>query len=226
MRYPISKPNAFSVASTTSAVPGGPMIGSGAGSGANVVTHRVMITSPRSAMWSLCRWVSSSAVKLLAPTPIAAVRCCTPRPQSTRKVCPPARTSVDGPARRGSGIGLPVPSRVTSIMGPGIPVGRQRCGAIRGRRTPRSDLHVAGRTPPRPPSRDARLLRVERHRQRTEILFHAGGATGPGDRRGGDAESVRAVPQPGQGDLRRGRAPGLRRRDRPGCRRCRTWLPA
>ena len=39
-----------SVASTTSAVPGGPMIGSGAGSGSNVVIHRVMITSPRSAM--------------------------------------------------------------------------------------------------------------------------------------------------------------------------------
>ena len=37
------------------------MIGSGAGSGAKVVIQRVMTTSPRSAMWSLCRWVSSSA---------------------------------------------------------------------------------------------------------------------------------------------------------------------
>jgi hypothetical protein len=49
----MSGPNAFSVASTTSAVPGGPMIGSAGGSGSNVVTQRVMIRSPRSAMWSL-----------------------------------------------------------------------------------------------------------------------------------------------------------------------------
>jgi hypothetical protein len=43
----MSGPKAFSVASTTAAVPGGPMIG----------------RSPRSAMWSLCRWVSSRADK-------------------------------------------------------------------------------------------------------------------------------------------------------------------
>src|SRR4051794_1669263 len=41
-------------------------------------------------------------------------RMTTPRPQSTSTVAPPARTSVDGPARSGLGIGLPVPSKVTS----------------------------------------------------------------------------------------------------------------
>ena len=112
----MSWPNAFSVASTVSAVPGGPMIGSGAGSGAKVVIHRVISRSPRSAMWSLCRWVSSSADNPAAPTPTAAARCSTPRPQSTRNTCPPARTRVDGPARFGSGMGLPVPSNVISIM--------------------------------------------------------------------------------------------------------------
>ena len=40
----MSWPNAFSVASTVSAVPGGPMIGSGAGSGPNVVIQRVINT--------------------------------------------------------------------------------------------------------------------------------------------------------------------------------------
>jgi hypothetical protein len=99
----MSGPKAFNVASTTAAVPGGPMIGNGTGSGANVVTQRVISRSPRSAMWSLCRWVSSRADKPLAPSPIAAARCSTPRPQSTRKTCPPARTRWT--ARRDSGRG-------------------------------------------------------------------------------------------------------------------------
>ena len=38
-------------------------------------------------MWSLCRWVSSRAEMLAAPTPTAAARINTPRPQSTRNVC-------------------------------------------------------------------------------------------------------------------------------------------
>ena len=86
------------------------------GVGTKVVTQRVVMTSERSVMWSLCRWVSSSAVRLAAPTPAAAARMSTPRPQSTRKACPPAVTKVDGPARFGSTIGLPVPRRVISIM--------------------------------------------------------------------------------------------------------------
>src|SRR6202011_3224693 len=116
----MSGPNALSVASTTSAVPGGPMIGSGGGSGVNVVTQRVISTSPRSATWSLWRCVRSSAVRALAPTPTAVARCRTPRPQSTSSVWPPARSSVEGPARSGSGMGLPVPSRMTSIMSSGM----------------------------------------------------------------------------------------------------------
>ena len=118
------------------------MIDSGAGSGVNVVTQRVMIRSPRSAMWSLCRWVSSSAVRPLAPAPTAVNLCCTPRPQSTRNVCPPARTSVAGPARRASGMGLPVPSSVTSIMGPGIPAVN-----VRYSRPAESQLRSSNRLP-------------------------------------------------------------------------------
>ena len=103
-----------SVASTTSAVPGGPMTGSGFGP--IVVTQRVVMTSDRSVMWSLCRWVSSSAVRPAAWAPAAAARIRAPRPQSTRNCWPPAETRVDGPARFGSTIGLPVPSRVMSII--------------------------------------------------------------------------------------------------------------
>ena len=87
----------------------------GSGFGPTVVTHRVVITSDRSVMWSLCRWVSSRAVIPEACTPAAAARISTPRPQSTRKTDSPALTSVDGPARFGSTIGLPVPVRMMSI---------------------------------------------------------------------------------------------------------------
>src|SRR5262249_51634871 len=69
--------------------------------------------------------------KPAAPTPTAAARCNTPRPQSTRNACPPARTRVDGPARFGSGIGLPVPSRVISIMVPSLQGGLVRSGDSR-----------------------------------------------------------------------------------------------
>ncbi|CFE46556.1 Uncharacterised protein [Mycobacterium tuberculosis] len=92
------------------------MIGKGAGSAAKLVTQLVISTSPSSAIWSLCKWVSSTADNPAAPTPTAAARCSTPRPQSTRNACAPARTRVDGPARSGSGMGLPVPSNVISSM--------------------------------------------------------------------------------------------------------------
>ena len=62
----------------------------------------------------LCKWVNRVAVNWLAPTPTAVLRRSTPRPQSKRKLWPPAWTSVDGPARSGSGIGLPVPRTMTS----------------------------------------------------------------------------------------------------------------
>ena len=52
-----------------------------------VVTHRVVMTSERSVMWSLCRCVRSRAEMLAAPTPTAAARINVPRPQSTRNVC-------------------------------------------------------------------------------------------------------------------------------------------
>ena len=110
----MSGASAASIASTTALVPGGPMIGSGLGP--IVVTQRVVMMSERSVMWSLCRWVSSSAVSPEAWAPAAAARISVPRPQSTRKLRPPAETSVDGPARFGSTIGLPVPSRVMSII--------------------------------------------------------------------------------------------------------------
>ncbi len=67
-------------------------------------------------MWSLCRWVSSTALSPPAWVPAAAARIRTPRPQSNRRAAPPARTRVAGPARSGSTSGLPVPSKVTSIM--------------------------------------------------------------------------------------------------------------
>ena len=86
------------------------------GDGAKVVTQRLVITSLRSVMWSLWRWVSTSAVSWLACAPAAAARMRTPRPQSKSRVAPPARTSVAGPARRGSTSGLPVPSSVISII--------------------------------------------------------------------------------------------------------------
>ena len=91
---------------------------------------------------------------LAAPTPTAAARINTPRPQSTRKVCPPARTNVEGPARRGSTMGLPVPRRVTSIMRPNVKprgsgfIANGRNVAVAGdRRYPR-DRRVRRRTPP------------------------------------------------------------------------------
>jgi len=54
----MSWPKAFSVASTTAAVPG-----------VKVVTQRVISRSPRSAMWSLCRWVSSRAADIATTSP-------------------------------------------------------------------------------------------------------------------------------------------------------------
>src|SRR5690606_9444900 len=103
------------------AVPGGPSIGSGAGPGA--MTHRVVTTSVRSQMWSECRWGASTAESCAGNSRAAARRMAAPRPASTRTIVAPARTRVDGPARSGSGIGLPVPRTVTCTSGPGDEVG-------------------------------------------------------------------------------------------------------
>ena len=70
-----------------------------------MVIQRVVTRSPTSVTWSLCRWVSRTASSRLGPDPAAASRITTPRPASTRKDLLPARTSVAGPARCGSGRG-------------------------------------------------------------------------------------------------------------------------
>ena len=182
------------------------MIGSGGGSGANVVTQRVMITSPRSAMWSLCRWVSSSAVKVVGAD------------ADRRGPLLHAAAAVDQER-------LPARAHQRRRSGPGG-VGDRAAGAEQG------DLDHGPRYTRRPPTiwcysrpadtqvrsayRCARHRRArrrpgaraalgQRHRQRTEVLLDAGRATGPGDRHGGDTESFGAVPQPRQRDLRRRR---------------------
>ena len=76
------------------------------------MTQWVVMTSFRSVRWSLWRCVTSTAPNIGGSTPAAASRMSTPRPQSTRIVDPAERTSVAGPARFGSGIGLPVPNSV------------------------------------------------------------------------------------------------------------------
>jgi hypothetical protein len=81
--------------------------------GENDMTHRIVNTSLRSVMWSLCRWVRNSAWKAPAPDATAAARISTPRPQSKRTSPIEVRISVEGPARSGSGIGLPLPRMVT-----------------------------------------------------------------------------------------------------------------
>ena len=64
-------------------VPTGPTIVSGVSS--NVITQRVVITSFRSVMWSLCRCVISTAVKVRrAETRLPPAASSTPRPASTR----------------------------------------------------------------------------------------------------------------------------------------------
>src|SRR5262245_22879824 len=62
--------------------------------------------------------VISTALIACGPTPEAARRITTARPQSIRMLDPPAFTSVAGPARSGWGIGVPVPSKMTSIAPP------------------------------------------------------------------------------------------------------------
>src|SRR6478752_3300761 len=71
------------------------------------------MTSLRSVMWSLWRWVSSTADSWGGSRPAPTRRIRTPRPASTRRLASPAWTSDDGPARFGSGSGLPVPSTVS-----------------------------------------------------------------------------------------------------------------
>ncbi len=78
----MSGPSDATMWSTTACVPTGPTTVSGVG--ANVMTHREVITSLRSVMWSLCRWVSSTARSWPAPTIAAAIRISTPRPASMR----------------------------------------------------------------------------------------------------------------------------------------------
>ena len=106
-----------------------------------------------------------------------------PRARSRRGMSdrPHARASTDLRGRA-SGIGLPVPSSVTSIMGPGIPAGRESMCAIRGPRTPSRV--------PEPVARDRRcrgvqrveLFGCQRHRQRAEVLLDASRAPGARDR--------------------------------------------
>lgn len=97
-------------ASTTAWVPTGPTMVSGVGS--KVMTQRVVITSFRSVMWSLCRWVSTTARRAPAWLPAPANRMSMPRPASPRNWSSPPVIKVAGPARFGSGNGLPVPSNV------------------------------------------------------------------------------------------------------------------
>ncbi len=99
------------MAVTTSAVPGGPSTWSGWVTG--LITQWVVTTSFRSQMWSLWRWVSSTAESCMGSTPAAASRSTTPRPASTSRVRDPACTRVAAPARSGDGSGLPVPRSVT-----------------------------------------------------------------------------------------------------------------
>ena len=54
----------------------------------------------------------------MGSVPAAVRRITTARPASTKMVVLPAFTKVAGPPRFGSGIGLPVPSRVMSMFSP------------------------------------------------------------------------------------------------------------
>jgi hypothetical protein len=77
--------------------------------------QREVTMSFKSLMWSLCKCVSKIAETNGGNTPAAVMRITQPRPQSTTMCWPAACTSVDGPARFGSGIGLPVPNKVIFI---------------------------------------------------------------------------------------------------------------
>ena len=83
-------------------------------------------------MWSLCRWVRSTARKAPAPDPRPAARMRTPRPQSKRKSPTEVRTRVDGPARCGSGSGEPLPRMMTcmALLG-SVPGGQWDRGSLR-----------------------------------------------------------------------------------------------
>ena len=85
------------------------------GAGVGRMTQFVVMTSLSAVRWSLCRCVISTAVSIGGITPAAVRRISNPRPQSTRSVASADWTSVDGPARCESGIGLPVPSSVIFI---------------------------------------------------------------------------------------------------------------
>ena len=60
-RYPMSCSSMASVARTSAAVPAGPKTASG--DGWNDVIQRDVMTSLRSVVWSLCRWVRNSAAE-------------------------------------------------------------------------------------------------------------------------------------------------------------------
>ena len=81
-------------------------------------------------MWSLCRWVSSSAVSLLAPDPDGggALQHAATTVHEEGLAARAHRASTV-PPDAGSGMGLPVPSRVTSIMG--SPNSRNRASGVR-----------------------------------------------------------------------------------------------
>ncbi len=103
-----------SVASTNDRVPTGPNTVSGLGR--KDIAQRMVMMSLRSVMWSLCRWVRNTARRALAPVAAPAARISTPRPQSNRRSPEEVRTKVAGPARLGSGRGLPLP-RTTTFTG-------------------------------------------------------------------------------------------------------------
>ncbi len=104
-----------SVACTRVAVPPGPKTGNGFGW--RDMIQRVVTTSLKSVMWSLCKCVRNTARSAAALAPAAAARISTARPQSKRRSPADVRTSVDAPARSGSGKGTPLP-RMTVCMGP------------------------------------------------------------------------------------------------------------
>lgn len=63
--------------------------------------------------WSECRWVKKTVVIRRREMPSCHSLTGAPRPASNRRVSPPASTSMLGPKRSGTGIGDPVPSKVT-----------------------------------------------------------------------------------------------------------------
>src|SRR5579859_2761830 len=83
--------------------------------------HGVIIKSGSPSVWSECRWVRKTVLRLTgrsALTPLsraAAARRTRPVPASTMYELSSTTTATDGPARSGSGSGVPVPSMTTCV---------------------------------------------------------------------------------------------------------------